>query len=84
MRSSSPNGRDRQYWFPAKRKGWGWGPPTAWQGKVVLAIFAVLVLVGAVELLPTRGQLAFFEYSLLLCAVLLAVCWIKGEPPGRR
>lgn len=23
------------YWLPAKRRGWGWGPPTAWQGKLV-------------------------------------------------
>ena len=26
-----------QYWFPAKRKGWGWGPPTVWQGWAVLS-----------------------------------------------
>ena len=21
-----------RYWFPAKRYGWGWGPPSTWQG----------------------------------------------------
>ena len=40
-----------RYWFPAKRYGWGWGFPSAWQGRIVLAIFAVLVLGGAFVLL---------------------------------
>jgi hypothetical protein len=71
------------YWFPAKRVGWGWGPPITWQGWVVLGAFAVLVLVGAVELLPTYGQFAFVGYTLLLCGALLAMCWFKGEPAGR-
>ena len=29
--------RNDKYWFPAKRYGWGWGPPNNWQGWVVLA-----------------------------------------------
>jgi len=23
---------ERDYWFPAKRYGWGWGIPNRWQG----------------------------------------------------
>ncbi len=72
------------YWFPAKRYGCGWGLPTAWQGWVVLAIFGILVLVGAVFLLPHRGQAAFVAYPALLCVLLVVVCWLKGEPPGWR
>lgn len=30
--------RNRKYWFPAKRFGWGWGLPSAWQGWVVLLL----------------------------------------------
>ena len=75
---------DKTYWFPAKRYGWGWGPPNAWQGWVVLAIFAILVLVGAVFLLPSHGNGAFVAYTVLLCVLLVAVCWTKGEPPGWR
>ena len=41
------------YWFPAKRYGWGWGPPRVWQGWVVMAVFAILVLAGAIMQLPT-------------------------------
>jgi hypothetical protein len=75
---------EKIYWFPAKRYGWGWGLPTVWQGWVVMAIFALLVLVGAVFLLPSRGQTAFVEYSAILCALLIVVCWLKGEPPRWR
>jgi hypothetical protein len=35
------------YWFPAKRRGWGWGPPHSWQGWVVLAAFFALLAAGA-------------------------------------
>jgi hypothetical protein len=73
-----------RHWFPAKRYGWGWGPPTAWQGWVVIAVFACLVLAGAVVLLPTRGPAVFVAYAILLCVVLTAVCWLKGERPRWR
>ena len=69
------------YWFPAKRYGWGWGLPVVWQGWVVLAAFAILVLGGAFILLPTHGSLVFVAYASSLCLGLVAVCWIKGEPP---
>jgi hypothetical protein len=39
------------YWFPAKRRGWGWGPPNSWQGWVVLAAFFALLAAGAALLL---------------------------------
>lgn len=73
-----------RYWFPAKRHGWGWGPPTAWQGWAVLACFVGLVLVGSVWLLPSRGQVAFVAYAGLVCLLLVAVCWWKGERPRWR
>jgi hypothetical protein len=69
------------YWFPAKRYGWGWGVPTAWQGWVVLVLFFALLLVGAVLLLPGQGVSTYLAYTLLLCVLLVAVCWLKGEPP---
>ena len=69
-----------KYWFPAKRYGWGWGPPSVWQGWVVIAVFAALVLVGAITVLSTYGSLIFIAYTVLLCLGLVAVCWLKGEP----
>jgi len=52
-----------KYWFPAKRFGWGWGLTEAWQGWVVIAVFAGLVLAGAVVLVPSRGPVVFITYS---------------------
>lgn len=72
------------YWFPAKRYGWGWGPPVAWQGWFVLAVFFALVFGGAFVLLPSRGQFAYVAYCAVLCVLLVAVCWLKGEPPRWR
>jgi len=30
---------EKRVWFPAKRYGWGWGLPCAWQGWLVLAAY---------------------------------------------
>jgi hypothetical protein len=73
-----------KYWFPAKRYGWGWGLPVAWQGWVVLVGFFCLLLFGAFVLLPNRGAGAFIAYSALLCVLLILVCWVKGERPRWR
>jgi hypothetical protein len=75
---------DKTYWFPAKRYGWGWGLPSAWQGWAVMAAFALLLLVGAALLLPRYGHGVFVGYSVLLCALLVAICRAKGEPPSWR
>jgi hypothetical protein len=68
------------FWFPAKRRGWGWGLPQTWQGRLVLALFYLAILFGAWWLLPTRGPGYFVAYSIALCALLIAICWLKGEP----
>jgi uncharacterized membrane protein YhaH (DUF805 family) len=72
------------YWFPAKRYGWGWGLPSAWQGWAVLAGFAVLLLVGLKLFPPNRDLVSFLAYVVLLTALLVAICWLKGEPPRWR
>lgn len=72
------------YWFPAKRYGWGWGLPSRWQGWVVLAIYTVLMAVGVVVLRPDAAPASFVLYTLGLSVLLVLVCWWKGEPPGWR
>jgi drug/metabolite transporter (DMT)-like permease len=74
----------QKHWFPAKRHGWGWGLPIAWQGWGVLAVFFCLLLGGAVVLLPHRSTASFVVYSALLCVLLVAVFWLKGERPRWR
>jgi len=73
-----------EYWFPAKRYGWGWGLPSRWQGWVVLAIYAVLLVAGIVGLHPGRTQSSFALYAQGVTALLVLVCWWKGEPPRWR
>ena len=75
---------DDQYWFPAKRYGWGWGPPIAWQGWVVMLAFAVLLVAGALILLPGQSPAGFIAYVVVLTVLLTAMCWWKGEPPRWR
>lgn len=72
------------YWFPAKRYGWGWGLPTAWQGWVIFLVFIALLLGGALWWLPRHGLAAFLIWTAVISAALLAVCWAKGEPPRWR
>ena len=75
---------ERDYWFPAKRYGWGWGFPITWQGWLVFAAWFTLLLAG-IKLFPPRQSLAaFLLYVIVLGAVLIAVCWLKGEPPRWR
>jgi hypothetical protein len=74
---------DGQYWFPAKRYGWGWGPPTMWQGWAVLFIWFVVIAVADILLMP--GHLvAFLGFNLLMVVLLLSICYVKGEPPRWR
>lgn len=73
-----------EYWFPAKRYGWGWGPPRTWQGWVVLAVFFALFGAGFVIFSPAEHGVGFFIYNAVLVVLLIAVCYAKGEPPRWR
>ncbi len=74
---------DKAYWFKAKRYGWGWGLPSSWQGWTFFVPWLVVLVAGAAHFLP--GQpLAFVALLVLLTAILVAVCYLKGEPPSWR
>lgn len=75
---------DVQYWFPAKRYGWGWGLPITWQGWAILIAFLVLLLAGIVIVPPRRSPGGFIAYAVVLSVLLTGVCWWKGEPPRWR
>ena len=71
---------DKQFWFPAKKYGWGWGLPSAWQGCVVLVVYAFLVFL---EINLTKQPI-----SIILVATttvfLVLICRLKGEQPQWR
>jgi hypothetical protein len=68
----------QRYWFPAKRYGWGWGPPTTWQGWVVVVVSFISIIVGA-QLLKHR-TIALLLFVVVNAGALLAICLAKGEP----
>ena len=74
----------RQYWFPAKRYGWGWGLPATWQGWAVLIIYLAAVA-ALIRLAPPSTSPHLFWPLLAVATLLLGlVAWLKGEPPHWR
>lgn len=69
-----------QYWFPAKRYGWGWGLPSSWQGWVVFVGFLALVALGSVLFPPGSHAGWYIGYTLILSGAFVAIAWWKGEP----
>ena len=73
------------YWFKAKWYGWGW-TPARWQGFLVLGVYVVLVLSIGFSADANSHSVSDTLYGvtlpfLVLTAVLLAICWKKGERP---
>jgi hypothetical protein len=76
---------DQRYWFPVRpaRNGWGWGLPVVWQGwAALLAIFALLI--GGEIALAAYGALVLAAWGLAMGALVLAICFWKGEPQSMR
>lgn len=73
-----------RYWFRAKRYGWGWGLPSAWQGWAVLVGFVSLLFAGTRLFPPEREVRSFTIYTFMLSVTMLAICFAKGEPPRWR
>lgn len=73
-----------EYWFPAKRYGWGWGFPVRWQGWAALIVYFLLLGAVALRFPPGLHSLAFALLVALLSLSVVAVCWMKGEPPRWR
>ncbi len=75
---------NKNYWFPARTYGWGWGLPNVWQGWLVYGIAAALFVASFFLFPPVANPLIFQVYTWSVVAVLVAVCWLKGEPPRWR
>ena len=73
------------YWFPAKKYGWGWGVSRVWQGWAVLLVAGALLIAGAFFFPPKEQPILFQVHTWSVVLVLLGICWLKGEPQrGRR
>jgi len=70
----------KNYWFRAKRYGWGWGLPLTWQGWMVLALYIGLIIAGSFIFPPDENSFLFILWTVLFSILFIALCWIKGEP----
>jgi hypothetical protein len=77
------NDGENNYWFRAKRYGWGWGLPITRQGWVVFVVWFV-IFVSAMRYFIPRGPAVFLVFTLVMSLLLLAICYKKGEPPRWR
>ena len=76
------------YWFKAKTYGWGW-TPAKWQGWIVILVYVVLIgllLSIREEDIPGNPDsgsnfLVFALPTILLTALLIFICYKKGEKP---
>lgn len=71
------------YWFPAKRYGWGWGVPVRWQGWATLCGFLASIAIAGFILMPRR-PVTFLLFVLAASALLTFICYLTGEPPRWR
>ena len=75
---------ERQVWFRAKKYGWGWGLPCAWQGWVAFGVLMVFLVGSGVLLLP-GGHVGLWIASFVVWQVAaLILCLVKGEKPRWR
>ena len=74
---------EKPVWFTAKRYGWGWGLPCAWQGWVVFVAWLALIS-GTAFLLAPRHFALWMASLAVLSTALFIVCLIKGETPRWR
>jgi len=79
---STNNTDTKNYWFRAKR--YGWGLPLTWQGWIIFIAYTVLVI-SSIFIFPPEEKIALFLCWVVgLTIMLLMICWIKGEPPRWR
>ncbi|MBI1367816.1 MAG: hypothetical protein GC162_04095 [Planctomycetes bacterium] len=72
-----------EFWFYAKRYGWGWGLPARWEGWAVLVVWLIMIGVGAAYFIQ-HGLTAFWIFIAVMIGVLTAICFWKGQRPRWR
>jgi hypothetical protein len=76
------------YWFKAKLYGWGW-TPAKWQGWFVILVYVALILtlvLNREQYIPGNPDsgsnfLTFATPIIVLTALLIFICYKKGEKP---
>lgn len=73
-----------RYWFKRRLFGWGWVPATK-EGWLVILGYLILILLLALTLDETstdkEAALMFLLPLVILTALLIRICYKKGERP---
>jgi hypothetical protein len=69
-------------WFPAKKNGWGWGKPTAWQGWFVQMLYLFTVGFISFSVDPKIELLKWILLVSISTLILLVVYYVKGDAPS--
>jgi hypothetical protein len=72
------------FWFPAKRYGWGWTFPITWQGWAVFVVYGLAIIACVAFFNPQQHTAEFVGSTFGLTVLLMLVCWLKGEKPRWR
>ena len=72
------NDTNKKLWFRRKLYGWGW-TPCSWQGWLVILIWVILFIPAVSNL--DREIYKNYLFIFLSIAVLIAICYKKGEKP---
>ncbi len=73
------------YWFKRRPYGYGW-TPVKWQGWLTILVFLALIIGNAyrMDIVQTKAGdilLPFVLQTIFLTAMLIAICYKKGESP---
>lgn len=79
------NDNPQGLWFKRKVFGWGW-TPVRWQGWFVIAVYITVVICFFTKADETSRSgsdtlIIFSTPFLIATAILLAICYAKGEKP---
>jgi hypothetical protein len=73
------NNPEPRFWFPAKKIGWGWGPPVTWQGWVVVALYFAVLVAGISYFAMHRDIYGFAIFVVVITSLLITLMFVKGE-----
>ncbi len=75
----------KKLWFKRKKYGWGW-IPVSWEGWMTLSFYLILVLslLRSVDIAQGSTKdilINFLPRIIILTAILIVICYKKGETP---
>ena len=72
------------YWFKAKRYGYGWTPSSK-EGWLITIIYIGVIIFSATRLIENDvPDLSFFKFFFVITILFILIAWRTGEKPKWR